>query len=260
MTKFLSRRQMFSRTARAAGVLGLGLPLVEGAAQAQAAGAAKSKLKVVIAGAHPGDPEAGCGGIAVRYSDLGHDVANIYLTRGEAGVRGKSHAEAAAIRTAEAERACEILKARLVFAGQMDGATEINAGRYRDFSKILEAEAPDIVFTHWPLDSHRDHRVIPLLVYDVWLASGKRFPLYYFEVGSGAETSHFWPTHYVDITATEARKRAACYAHASQNPDEFYGEYHDAMNRFRGLECGRKFAEAFIRHVQSPDESLPLAL
>ncbi|MBI1984423.1 MAG: PIG-L family deacetylase, partial [Acidobacteria bacterium] len=53
-------------------------------------------------------------------------------------------------------------------------------------------------------------------------------------------------------------KRAACFAHVSQNPEEFY-PYHDAMNRFRGLEAGRKYAEAFVRHAQSPDVALPLA-
>ena len=251
----ISRREMIGKAARAAGAFGLGLPLVESPRHARAESAAK--LKVVIAGAHPDDPETGCGGTVARYSDLGHDVVIVYLTRGEAGIAGKSHAEAAGIRTAEAQRACEILKARAVFVGQIDGATEVNAERYSDFRKILAAEAPDVVFTHWPLDSHRDHRAMSLLVYDAWLGAGKKFPLHYFEVDAGSQTSHFWPTHYVDVTATETRKRAACYAHVSQNPDDFYGRYHDPMNRFRGLECGRKFAEAFIRHVQSPDDSLP---
>jgi len=256
----ISRRTMLAESVRAAGAFTLGLPLVEAAGHAPAPGEGERRLKVVIAGAHPDDPETGCGGTAARYSDLGHEVVIIYLTRGEAGIEGKSHAEAAAIRTAEAQKACDLLKARPVFAGQIDGATEINSERYSNFRKILDAEHPDIVFTHWPLDSHRDHRVISMLVFDAWLKGQKKFPLFYFEVDAGAQTSHFWPTHYVDITTTEPRKHAACYAHSSQNPDEFYGQYHDPMNRFRGLECGRKFAEAFIRHVQSPDDSLPLAL
>ena len=46
------------------------------------------------------------------------------------------------------------------------------------------------------------------------------------------------------------RKRAACFAHKSQNPEEFYA-HHDLMNRFRGKESGHEFAEAFVRHVQS---------
>ena len=82
----------------------------------------------------------------------------------------------------------------------------------------------------------------------------------YFEVNTRAQILHFWPSHFVDITVTEARKRAAYFSHASQDPKEFYGHYHDQLDRFRGLECDRKYAEAFVRHVQSPGDSLPAAL
>ena len=67
---------------------------------------------------------------------------------------------------------------------------------------------------------------------------------------SGSQTQNFSPTDYVDITTTEDRKRAACFAHKSQDPAGFYA-HHEMMNKFRGLESGHKFAEAFIRHVQS---------
>src|SRR5690348_13173607 len=69
-----------------------------------------TKLKVLVAGAHPDDPESGCGGAIARYVDRGHEVAILYLTRGEAGIKGKSNDEAATIRTAEAKKACAILK------------------------------------------------------------------------------------------------------------------------------------------------------
>jgi LmbE family N-acetylglucosaminyl deacetylase len=147
------------------------------------------------------------------------------------------------------------LKARPVFAGQVDGATELNAQRYEEFRRLLEAERPDVVFTHWPVDSHRDHRITSMLVYDAWLGAGKKFALYYFEVDAGAQTQLFRPTQYVDITATEERKRRACYAH-TDGPN-FYPQYHDLMNRFRGLECGRKFAEAFVEHFQGARAPLP---
>jgi LmbE family N-acetylglucosaminyl deacetylase len=259
--KRISRRNLLTQSARLAGAAMVGLPLAEvssGAVQGEAA-APKRKLKVIVAGAHPDDPESGCGGTIARYTGLGHDVVVFYLTRGEAGIRGKSHDEAAAIRTAEAKKACEILKARPVFVGQIDGSAEINPGRYAEFARMLEVESPDIVYTHWPVDTHRDHRATSLLVFDAWLNAGKKFALYYFEVMSGEQTSQFWPTHYVDITATEKLKRAACFAHVSQDPDDFY-QYHDAMNRFRGMEAGHKYAEGFVRHAQSADDSLPLAL
>lgn len=101
----LSRRQL---------LVGTGLIAAGGLAtsvEAQTQSTEKNRLKVLVAGAHPDDPESGCGGTIARYADEGHTVTILYLTRGEAGIRGKSHDEAAAIRTAEAKKACEILKA-----------------------------------------------------------------------------------------------------------------------------------------------------
>lgn len=249
----ISRRTLMARTGRAA-LAALGLPLLsEGAGQA----ASSRRLKVIVAGAHPDDPESSAGGTMARYADLGHEVVALYLTRGEAGIPGKSHAEAARIRTAEAEKACAILKVRPVFAGQIDGASEVTNATYRQFGKLLAAEKPDLVFAPWPIDSHRDHRATSLLVYDAWLNMNRGFELYYTEVMSGIQTQTFRPTRFVDITATEARKRAACYAHASQNPEEFYS-VHELMNKFRGAELGVKYAEAFVRHTQDRQESLPM--
>ena len=57
-----------------------------------------AKLKVLVAGGHPDDPESGCAGTIARYTDLGHEVVVVYLTRGEAGIKDKSHAQAATAR------------------------------------------------------------------------------------------------------------------------------------------------------------------
>jgi hypothetical protein len=93
------------------------------------------------------------------------------------------------------------------------------------------------------------------LAYDAWLKSGKTFALFYFEVGAGAQAQIFRPTHYVDSADTEGRKREACYAHTDAPP--FYPRYHDLMNRFRGLGCGRKYAEAFAHHYAGAPGALP---
>jgi LmbE family N-acetylglucosaminyl deacetylase len=246
-----TRRQLLrGSTVLAAGALTASAPAAE---PTQA-----SRLKVLIAGAHPDDPESGCGGTIARYVDRGYEVAVLYLTRGEAGIAGKSHDEAAAIRTAEAKKACTLLKARPLFAGQIDGATEVNAARYAAFRKIVEAEKPDVVLTHWPIDTHPDHRACSLLVYDAWLRLGRRFALYYFEVILGGQTQCFPPTHYVDITAVEPRKRDACFAHESQHArDGWYPNIHVKMQQYRGMEIGVRMAEAFVHHPQSPYGRLP---
>lgn len=250
----ISRRVVLRNTGLVAGATILGLRQSSARADQESR---KRKLKIIVVGAHPDDPETGCGGTMARYSGEGHDVAALYFTRGEAGVSGKTHDEAARIRTGELEAACQILGARALFAGQIDGSAEVNNTRYDEFRKILETEKPDVVFTQWPIDSHRDHRATSLLTYDAWVKMGKRFALYYYEVYSGIQTQMFHPTDYVDITATEGRKRAATMAHASQNPEHMY-KLHDLMNQFRGKEFGCKYAEAFAQHAQGPsiDEML----
>jgi LmbE family N-acetylglucosaminyl deacetylase len=213
-------------------------------------GAPARHLKVVVFGGHPDDPETMAGGTIARYASLGHDVVCLYLTRGEAGITGRSHAEAARIRTEEATSACTALGARPRFAGQVDGATEVTAARYAEARAILEEEKPDLLLTHWPVDTHRDHRAASLLAYDAWLALGRRFDLYYGEVLTGDQTQQFAPTHWVDVTGFLEKKRAACFAHASQDPADMWA-HHDQMQRFRGQEAGCAAAEAFALHPRS---------
>jgi LmbE family N-acetylglucosaminyl deacetylase len=132
----------------------------------------------------------------------------------------------------------------------VDGEASVNAASYHDFRALMEAAKPDILFTHWPIDNHRDPRAISMLAYDAWLQMGKSFAFYYYEVSDGDDTCMFAPTDYVDISATEARKKAACYAHASQAPDRFYA-LQSQVARFRGVEYGVAQAEGFVRHVRS---------
>jgi len=245
----VSRRRILSSAGGFALASGAGLT---GAPSAPAS----RKLKVIVTGGHPGDPEYGCGGVIARYADAGHEVILLYLNHGEGAAFGGTPEELAALRTAEAAKACEILHARPVNAGHIDGKAIIDPPHYDAFRKILEAERPDVVFTQWPIDNHSDHRAISTLVYDAYVRMGRKFALYFYEVSNGADTMMFSPDEYVDISAVEPRKRAACYAHASQSPDRFYA-LQDQVARFRGLECGCARAEAFIRHVQSPVGLLP---
>jgi LmbE family N-acetylglucosaminyl deacetylase len=212
----------------------------------------EKKMKIVVVGAHPDDPETMCGGVMALYSNLGHDIVSAYLTRGEAGIEGKSYEESANIRTAEALAACDILKVRPEFIGQIDGNCEITRERYSQMIDFLKKEDPDIILTHWPIDTHRDHRICSVLVYDAWLIMEHKAALYYCEAMSGIQSQNFTPTDYVDITSVVKQKHKACFAHVSQKIEETYRDHHGKMEIFRGMESGCDFAEAFVRHVKSP--------
>lgn len=232
------------------------LPVL-GQASPRPADGAGARLKVVCVGAHPDDPESGCGGTLARYAALGHHVTIVYLTRGERGIPGTSLADAARIRTAEAERACAIIGAAPRFAGQVDGATEFNASEVRRMTELLAAEHPDVVFAHWPLDTHMDHQVAGLLAFRASLALGQAFPVFWFEVNAGEQTRGFLPTDYVDVTAVRETKQRALVAHESQHGDDVYRRHHEPMAIFRGREAGCAFAEAFVR-LSRPVGPLPL--
>lgn len=215
-----------------------------------------TRLKIVVTGGHPGDPECGCAGAIARYTSLGHDVVLLYMNRGEGFCKGHDPSQCGAVRTAEAQKACEILGARPVFAGQTDGQSILDKAHYDDFHRLLSSEKPDIIFAQWPIDQHRDHRALSMLVLDAWLLDGRKSALYYYEVAD--DTMMFSPAEYVDISApdVESRRRAACYAHGSQEPDKWYPRQVE-ITRFRGSESGHLQAEAFLRHWQSKSALLP---
>jgi len=236
-----SRRNFVKNTAA-----GLGLLTLPGILSADPKKPSEKK-KIVCVGGHPDDPESGCGGTLAKLANAGHEVTIIYLTTGEAGIPGTSHDDAARIRKQEAINACKILNAKPVFAGQIDGDTYVSNDTLKHVQELIAAEKPDLVFTHWPIDSHKDHQCASLLTIQTWIRSKNKFPLYFFEVCAGEQTMGFKPTDFIDITDTQEQKRKAVYCHTSQDPPGIYSCGHASMEDFRGRELGVKADEGFIR-------------
>jgi len=250
----ISRRTLIKSMGLTSGAALFGLPSLS--QNLHERGILTSKLKIIVVGAHPDDPESICGGTMALLAKMGSEVVSAYLTRGEAGIEGVSHLEAAKIRTDEALKACQILKARPEFLGQIDGSCEITQIRYKEMLDFLKNEIPDIVFTHWPIDTHRDHRICSSLVLDAWLNLGRKFSLYYCEAMTGEQSQNFSPTDYVDISSVIKAKHEACFVHKSQKPEEWYMKSHGNMEKFRGMEYNCEFAEAFVRQFQSSKSSI----
>lgn len=254
MNEELTRRGFLKRSLGTAGPILAATAALPGAATEPTS----KKLKVVCVGGHPDDPESGCAGTLARYAEQGHAVTIIYLTRGERGIAGKSIEEAATIRTAECEAASRIMGAKAVFAGQIDGATEFNKARLDDFIKVFSVEAPDVLLTHWPVDTHSDHQIASLLAMRAWLAAKRRPQLYLFEVNTGSQSLGFTPNVYVDITAVREKKKMALAAHRSQDGEGIWRTHHELIANFRGREAGVAAAEAFVHlNRDSQTSALP---
>ena len=214
--------------------------------QAQNSPLEKGYKKALFIGAHPDDSESCAGGTMILLQKQGCDVVSVYLTSGEAGIPGKTHEEAAALRRKELSDACEVMGVRYRLMTQIDGNAEVNKDRYREMLQVIEEEKPDVVFTHWPIDSHRDHRVCSVLVFDAWRQSGKNFDLYYYEAETGMQSKNFIPEEYVNIESVADIKHNAVLRHKSQDPQEILDDWHIPMEFFRGKESECKYAEAFM--------------
>lgn len=229
----------------------LGATVAASAAAAPDGGVERTtRRRVVIAGAHPDDPETTCGGTARLLADAGHLVTFLYLTRGEAGVPGLAPSAAAKRREEEAKAACALLGVDAVFLGQVDGATDTTAAQRARCQKVLASLTPDVVFTHWPLDTHRDHRACTELLFDLWRTTRPAFSLYFHEGLTGNQTQTFAPDTFVDISSVVEVKRRAVECHLSQHPAELWAE-HERLQRFRGAETWTTHAEAFVHHRNS---------
>ncbi len=215
------------------------------------------RLKVICVGGHPDDPESGCAGTLARYVELGHVATVIYLTRGERGIRGKSLDESATIRTAECEKACQIIGAKPLFFGQIDGATEATRTHVDAMTKLLSAENPDVVFTHWPIDTHMDHQVASFLTMRACMALQPHPRLYFFEVNTGSQSQGFLPDTYVDVSTVLEKKKAALFAHESQDGKGVWRDHHEVIAAWRGREAGVRAAEAFVHLNRDGQTRLP---
>jgi N-acetylglucosamine malate deacetylase 1 len=200
------------------------------------------KLRVVVFGGHPDDPESGAGGLVAGLARQGHEVILAYGTAFRGGRRffGRPEAE---VRKEEATAACKVLGAVPKFFPFAHETLTVDEATLKEVASWLEAVKPDIVVTHWPLDTHPNHHVVTSLVWRSYKRQGG-WNLYFFEVMTGAQTVGFEPDLYLDIAPVRDLKKRSLDEHKSQAPEEIW-RAHERMHRRRGAECGVEFAEAY---------------
>jgi N-acetylglucosamine malate deacetylase 1 len=205
-------------------------------------------VRVLAVAAHPDDVELLCAGTLALANRAGHEVWVAHMTVGDKGGQ-RPPEELARIRGEEAERAAELIGARTL--GGVCGDLELyvcddHRARIRE---ILEEVHPDVVLTHAINDYHPDHRITSRLVAGEMEAMGlERTSLLYMDSVGGVD---FVPELYSDITETVEVKKEMLRCHASQL--EWMASYRHTdieyliewLGRWRGLECGTRYAEGF---------------
>jgi N-acetylglucosamine malate deacetylase 1 len=200
------------------------------------------KLRVVVFGGHPDDPESGAGGLIATLTRRGHEVICAYGTAFRGGRRFFDRPEAE-VRRAEATTACKVLGAAPKFFAYAHETLRADEATLKAVSTWLDEVKPDIVVTHWPLDTHPNHHVVSSLVWQCYRRRGG-WNLYFFEVMTDQQTLAFRPELYLDIGPVREVKRRALMEHKSQEPEAIWTA-HERMHRRRGAECGVEHAEAY---------------
>jgi LmbE family N-acetylglucosaminyl deacetylase len=202
---------------------------------------------VAVLSAHPDDPLWGAGGLMALLSRNGHEVLSVYGTSFR-GDRKIGEEPEAVVRRREAVASCRAVGAVPTFFGFSHEDFRAGPETLKAVSSWLEQTKPDIVVTHWPLDSHENHHAMASLVWQCYKPQGG-WNLYFYEVGR--QTEGFRPDLFLDVEDVLAAKldgldchEASLRAISRPQPGENRRVVEDLLRR-RGAECGVARAEAF---------------
>ena len=224
-------------------------------------------MRILAVGAHPDDIEFLCAGTLALYSKKGYQVFMCHVCDGNKGSSTYSSDELAGIRREEAIKSASIIGATSIWGEMSDGEVVLDVSSRLKIIDVIRQANPDLIITHSPDDYHSDHINVSRLVFEAcYLANLElwktgypptdRLPyLYYMDTEAGID---FSPTEYVDISDTIDTKIRMMLENKSQI--EWLRKVHnyDAVEiikliaRFRGLQAGVEYAEAFVQKKMSP--------
>ena len=204
------------------------------------------RLRLLAIGAHLDDVEIACGGTLAMGIAHGHEVTVLVMSDSS-----YDNYDGTVRRTEEAAR-----EEGLAAAEKLGVRLEILHFPTKDIphdSRVVEAIEerlnewqPDVIFTHWPFDTHQAHRNTALSTF----SAGRYFTsILMYEPMMPAARSYmaFRPQIYVDVSDYLGQKVEALKAHETE-----YKKYGDAWIgaiesrcRLRGFEVGVEYAEAF---------------
>ena len=217
---------------------------------------------ILVVAAHPDDEILGCGGVLASHAAKGDTVHILIVAEGAtsrdsrrdpdarepelAGLKAAASCAASAI-GAESPRLLGLPDNRLDSLPLLDVIKPVEA--------VVEAVAPEIVYTHHAGDLNVDHRIVHQAVVTACrpLPGSPVRAIYAFETVSSTEwqTSGgtFQPQRWVDIEPFLRCKQRALEAYAAEMrpfPHARSFEAVEALARVRGASAGLEAAECFM--------------
>lgn len=232
------------------------------------------KLDVLAVSPHPDDVELHCGGLMLRFADLGYATGIVDMSLGEMGTRGTVDG-----RKREAAAAAEILGLAARRNLELPDARVGTCPTHRDaLIDAIRRYRPDLLLVPHEIARHPDHEATARMARDAAFLAGleklesdhpafrPRKVVFYLTHHRYREPR---PSFIVDITSTFDRKIEAVKAHRSQfhdpdstEPETFISrpdflEEVEAQSRHYGSLIGARYGEPFVvREYLSVDDPL----
>ena len=223
-------------------------------------------MNVLAVGAHPDDIEISCSGTLAKCVKRGDKVTVCHVANGNMGHEIISPEELREIRIGEAKKAGSLAGIEVVTLDVGDLLPNGCSIEQRDkLIALIKKVQPDFIITHSPTDYMPDHLAVQKLVFDAsfgasvphYGAEGKAavVPIFYMDNLAGM---NFLPTEYVDITDEIELKREMLECHESQlkwmrdHDGIDFADFVRTCSKFRGLQCGVPYAEAFTQELVWP--------
>ena len=223
-------------------------------------------MNVLAVGCHPDDIEISCCGTLAKCVKRGDKVTVCHVCNGNMGHEIIEPDELREIRIGEAKKAGALAGIEVVTLDIGDLLPNGCSIAQRDqLVTLIKKVQPDFIITHSPTDYMPDHLAVSKLVFDASFAAscphygteGKAavVPIFYMDNLAGM---NFNPTEYVDITDEIELKIEMLECHESQlkwmrDHDHIdFAEFVRTCSRFRGLQCGVGYAEAFCQELVWP--------
>lgn len=220
-------------------------------------------MNVLAVGCHPDDLEIGCGGTLAKLAAQGHQVTMVHVANGDKGHKVIQPEQLKQIRKLEAIKAGQLIGAEVISMDVPDLAVKSDQDELiSKLVKVIRRVKPDYIITHPPEDYMKDHMEVSRAVFDASFAATvphynhsededahhKVAPLYYMDTLAGV---NFLPTEYVDISDYIETKIQMNDCHESQikwlyeHDGIDFLDFVRTVSKFRGLQCGKAYAEGF---------------
>ena len=220
-------------------------------------------MRILAVGAHPDDIEFMCAGTLAKYAKRGDKVIMAIATNGEVGSTTLSKEEISKIRREEARASASVIGAELIWMDFPDEFLFDDKATRMAFIEMMRKAKPDLVVTHPPDDLyHPDHNTTGKIVNDTGLMgtipniktdSPPCLDTPYLCFGDAVAGVNFLPDEYVDISDVFEIKKQMLSMHKSQESwlkdqyDMTPLEFMEIVAKFRGIQAGCKYAEAFCK-------------